>query len=177
MINKAGNHRRECTMSITFNAFEIFEMAEQIERNGVKFYRKAARNVSDRDIKQMLLELADMEAEHEQTFTAMRRQISHKQRELITFDPENEVALYLQAMAGGHVFDLNKDLSELLTGKDTIEDILKMAIEAEKDSIVFYLGLKDFVPAQAGKEKVEDIITEEQSHIVILSQKLKALKR
>ena len=163
-------------MSITFNAFEIFEMAEQIERNGVKFYRKAAQGLSDRDIRQTLLDLADMEADHEKTFANMRKQISYKQRELITFDPENEVALYLQAMANGHVFDLRKDISQQLTGKETVEDILKMAIEAEKDSIVFYLGLRDFVPAKAGKDKVEDIIKEEQGHIAVLSQKLAALK-
>jgi rubrerythrin len=48
-------------MSITFNAFEIFEIAEQIERNGVKFYRKAAKGISDQDLRQTLLELADME--------------------------------------------------------------------------------------------------------------------
>ena len=30
-------------MSVDFNADEIFEMAEQIERNGVKFYNKAAK--------------------------------------------------------------------------------------------------------------------------------------
>ena len=163
-------------MGITFNAFEIFEMAEQIERNGVKFYRKAAEGTPDQDIRQTLLELADMEAEHEETFANMRKQISYKERELITFDPENEMALYLQAMASGHVFDLKKDPSQQLTGKETVEDILKMAIEAEKDSIVFYLGLKDFVPIKAGRDKVEEIIKEEQSHITLLSQKLAALK-
>jgi len=163
-------------MGITFNAFEIFEMAEQIERNGVKFYRKAAEGNSDQEICQTLLDLADMEAEHEETFANMRKQISYKERELITFDPENEMALYLQAMASGHVFDLKKDPSQQLTGKETVEDILKMAIEAEKDSIVFYLGLKDFVPIKAGRDKVEEIIKEEQSHITLLSQKLAALK-
>ena len=47
-------------MSITFNANEIFEMAEEIERNGAKFYRKAAQNTSDNQTKQMLLDMADM---------------------------------------------------------------------------------------------------------------------
>ena len=163
-------------MSITFNAFEIFEMAEQIERNGVKFYRKAADGISDEDIRQALLDLADMEAEHEETFANMRKQISYKERELITFDPENEIALYLQAIANGHVFDLKKDLSRQLTGKETAADILKMAIEAEKDSIVFYVGLKDFVPVKAGKDKVEDIIKEELGHVAELSEKLAALE-
>ena len=163
-------------MSITFNAFEIFEMAEQIERNGVKFYRKAADGISDEDTRQALLDLADMEAEHEETFANMRKQISYKERELITFDPENEIALYLQAIANGHVFDLKKDPSQQLTGKETTEDILKMAIEVEKDSIVFYVGLKDFVPVKAGKDKVEDIIKEELGHVAELSEKLAALE-
>ena len=163
-------------MSITFNAFEIFEMAEQIERNGVKFYRKAAQRISDQDVRQTLVDLADMEAEHEETFAGMRKQLSDEDRELRVFDPENEVALYLQAMANGHVFDLKKDPGEQLTGTETVEDILKLAIDAEKDSIVFYLGLKDFVPVKAGKDKVEAIIKEEMGHIAVLNRRLPALK-
>lgn len=163
-------------MSISFNAIEIFEIAERIERNGVKFFRRAAEVLSDEDIRQTLLSLAEMEAEHEETFANMRKQISHKERELITFEPENEMTLYLQAIANGHIFDLKKDPSEQLTGKETAEDILKLAIEAEKDSIVLYIGLKNFVPAKAGKDKVEEIIEEEMGHIVVLNQRLTALK-
>ena len=33
-------------MAITFSMDEIFAMAERIERNGVAFYRKAAKGVS-----------------------------------------------------------------------------------------------------------------------------------
>jgi len=163
-------------MSISFNAIEIFEIAERIERNGVKFFRRAAEVLSDQDVRQTLLSLAEMEAEHEETFANMRKQISHKERELITFEPENEMTLYLQAIANGHVFDLKKDPSEQLTGKETAEDILKLAIEAEKDSIVLYIGLKNFVPAKAGKDKVDEIIEEEMGHIVVLNQRLTALK-
>ena len=163
-------------MSVTLNAIEIFEIAERIERNGVKFYCKAAEGLSDEDIRQTLLSLAEMEAEHEETFANMRKQISHKERELITFEPENEMTLYLQAIANGHIFDLKKDPSEELTGKETIDNILKLAIEAEKDSIVFYVGLKNFVPAKAGQDKVEEIIEEEMGHIVVLNQKLEAWK-
>ncbi|MHC4455560.1 MAG: ferritin family protein [Planctomycetota bacterium] len=161
-------------MSITFNALEIFEMAEQIERNGVKFYRKAAESISDRDMRRMLLDLAAMEVDHEKTFADMKEELSEAERQPVIFDPDNEAALYLQAMADGHVFDLNKDISEQLTGKESIEDILKMAIEAEKDSIIFYLGLKDFVPARLGKDWVEAIIKEEMSHIAILNRRLAA---
>lgn len=163
-------------MSITFNAFEIFEMAEQIERNGVKFYRTAAKHVSDKDVRQVLLDLAEMEVEHEKTFAEMRKDLSKEAMDLNIFDPEDEAALYLQAMANGHVFNLKADPAEKLKGDESVEKVLKSAIGAEKDSIVFYLGLKDFVPAKAGKDKVEAIIKEEMSHITILNQRLSVIK-
>lgn len=163
-------------MSIAFNALEILEMAEQIERNGVKFYRKAAQSVSDRQMRQLFEGLAEMEVEHGKIFAGMKKQLSDEAREPVVFDPENEIALYLQAFADGHVFDPKKDLSKQLTGTESVEDILKLAIGIEKDSIVFYLGLKDFVSVKAGKEKVEAVIKEEMGHIAVLNQKLSALK-
>ncbi len=35
-------------MAISFNLDEIFEMAEQIEKNGASFYREAARKTGDK---------------------------------------------------------------------------------------------------------------------------------
>ncbi len=162
-------------MSISFNAIEVFEIAERIERNSVKFYRRAAEALSDQDLCQILLSLAEFEKEHEETFANMRKQISNKEWDLITFDPENEMTLYLQTIADSHVFDPTKDPGEQLKDKETAEDIFKYAIEAEKNSIIFYLGLKYFVPAKAGKDKVDEIIEEEVGHIAELNLRLSAL--
>ena len=162
-------------MGITFNADEIFKMAEEIERNGVKFYNKAAENVSDSEIRTMLLELAEMEVEHEKTFSAMRADLSDPEKQSDIFDPDNEAVLYLQAMADGHVFDTSVDPSSMLSGNEKVEDILKMGIQAEKDSIAFYLGLKKLIPSLEGQGQVEHIIAEEMMHISILSGKLAAL--
>ncbi len=163
-------------MTVTLNAFEIYEIAEQIERNGARFYRTVAKTLKNAGFAQTLLELADMEDLHEKTFAAMRKALSEQERELMAFDPENEAALYLQAMAGGHVFNLKKDPTEQLTGKETAADILKMGIGAEKDSIVYYLGLKDFVDSPAGRDKIEAIISEEMGHIAVLNRELTSLE-
>jgi rubrerythrin len=53
-----------------------------------------------------------------------------------------------------------------------LKDVLKRAIQKEKDSIVYYTGLKDFIPGRAGKHKIDDIIEEEMRHIRILIQSL-----
>jgi rubrerythrin len=161
-------------MSISFNAIEVFEIAERIERNSVKFYRGAAEAFSDQDLSQIFLSLAEFEKEHVETFSDMRKQISNKEWDLITFDPENDMSLYLRTIADSHIFDPKKDPGEQLKDKKTAEDIFKYAIAAEKNSIIFYLGLKNFVPTKAGKDKVDDIINEEMGHIAELNLRLSA---
>ena len=158
---------------ITFNADEIFEMAEQIERDGAKFYRKAAQSADDEG-RDLLLRLADMEDDHEKTFAAMRSELTDA-KERYTPDPDNQAALYLQAVADGKVFGL--DPSEDLSGTESMEDILTTAIGLEKDSVVFYESMKEIVQTTAGGEKVAAIITEEVGHIVDLRNQLEALKQ
>ncbi|MFY9705943.1 MAG: rubrerythrin, partial [Desulfobacterales bacterium] len=59
----------------------------------------------------------------------------------------------------------------------SMEKILKAAIEAEKDSIVFYLGMKNAVPEKLGRDRIEAIIKEEMGHIRLLSRELAQLKK
>ncbi len=163
-------------MSIQFNADEIFEMAEQIERNGARFYRKAAEGFEDAGTRDTLLNLASREDEHLKTFADMRASLPNKDRGWDMFDPEGQAAMYLRAMADGYVFDVQTDPSEKLTGKETLEEIYRTAIGLEKDSIVFYRGLREMVPENLGRDRIEDIIREEMKHITILSKGLASLK-
>jgi len=159
---------------ITFNADEVFEMAEQIERNGAKFYRKAAASAGGA-ARTVFENLADMEDQHEKTFHEMRQQLTKTERAAVTFDPDSEGALYLQSMADGKVFNLRADPSEKLTGGERPQEVLHTAIGLEKDSIVFYLGLRDIVPDARGRGRLDDIIKEEMGHITLLTGQLAAL--
>ncbi len=159
-------------MAVTYNADEIFEMAVQLERNGAKFYRAAAEKLPS--VRKVLTDLAAMEDEHEKTFANMREQLSNQEQ--IVFDPEGEAQMYLGVMAEGQVFDVGAEPAGQFEGKETAEDILEMAIGKEKESIAFYAGLKECVPPQAGRDKVEAIIREEFGHIATLNEQLSALK-
>ena len=86
-------------MNATYNAFEAFEIAEQIERNAVKFYRKAAELSDDPRASEMFLKLAEWEKVHVQVFADMRKQLSEDEKTTTTYDPDNEAALYLKTMA------------------------------------------------------------------------------
>ncbi len=160
-------------MSMPFNAEEIFEMAEEIERNGAKFYRAAAKKFPR--IAQVFTELAEMEDRHLKTFAAMRADFDEAELESPVFDPDGQAQMYLKVMADGHVFDIKSDPVGLLAANKTPADVLKMAIGFEKDSIAFYAGLRESVPRYAGRDKIEAIIKEEFGHIATLSEKLRGL--
>ncbi|KPK35823.1 MAG: hypothetical protein AMJ65_17125 [Phycisphaerae bacterium SG8_4] len=160
-------------MAIPFNADEIFEMAEQIERNGGRFYRAAAEKFPA--VRELLLRLAEWEDEHEKTFAAMRAELAEGQGDALVFDPDGQAQMYLRAMADGHVFNVDSEPEDKVAGKDTPEAILKFAIGIERDSIAFYVGLKQSVSSEAGRDKVQAIIKEEINHVAILSKELEAL--
>ena len=155
-------------MMYDFNADDIFEMAEQMERNGAKFYRTAAESVTEQREKDFMIRLAKMEDSHEKTFAHMRSTLKANEKVETVFDPEGESANYLRALADTRVF-FKKEIDT-----SSMEAILKDAITAEKDSIVFYLGMRDAVPEKMGRNRLDDIIREEMGHIQLLSKELTA---
>lgn len=163
-------------MSIKFSADEILSVAEKIERNGARFYQRAAELQDDPKKAQLLTDLAKMEEEHERTFSAMRAALTEQERAETVYDPEDEIGLYLQAMANGHIFDPESDPAATLKQNDSLESVLRTAIGLEKESVVFYQGVKSIVPERLGQGRVEAIIKEEVGHIGVLSARLAEVK-
>jgi rubrerythrin len=159
-------------MTVTFNAVEVFEIAGQIERNGAKFYRKAAAIFDDPEIGKMFLRLAEWETEHEKTFADMRKQVLGSHTASMSFRPQ-ETLPDPKVMAALAVFGIRAEPTEELNGKESRADILRRAVEKEKDSIVFYNGLKDFLFDATDQEQVDRIITEEMRHVRMLDESLK----
>ena len=153
-----------------FTADDVFEMAEQLERNGAKFYQEAAQHTGNPEYKKLLQMLSDMEIEHEKIFIKLRSELSGNEKSSTVFDPQNESVLYLRALADTKVF-FEKEIDF-----SSMKSVLKAAILAEKDSIVFYLGMKEMVPEKFGKDKLDKIIKEEMGHIKILANELKGIK-
>jgi rubrerythrin len=153
-------------MMYDFNAKDVFEMALKLERNGAAFYKKAAENTKETSYKSLLMDLSSMELGHEKVFSSMMADLTEKEKEQTVFDPQGESLAYLKSLADTRVFFEKKiDVSSL-------KEIFMSAIGAEKDSIVFYLGMKDLVPEKSGKNRLDAIIKEEMGHIEVLSRHL-----
>ena len=162
-------------MSIPFNMDEVYEMAEQMERNGQAYYRRASEKVADSAPRKVLVDLAEMEADHEKTFAAMRAATAKQLKPPPSFDPYGEASQYLHAFISGLVFDLDARPEDLLADCEDLQEILRKAIGMERDSIAFYLGIKEMVPPEQGRDKIEDIVREEMGHVAMLSSRIKAM--
>ena len=155
-------------MAFVFNADEVFEMAEQIERNGAAFYRLAAKQFPAQQ--RLLTMIAEQEDAHCATFSALRRQLASKDKEATAYDPGQEAEAYLRAMADRRVVDVSRRPKDVLKGAESFADILGIAVGMEKDAIVFYIGMQEMVPPALGRDKLDLIIKEEKKHIVFLNQ-------
>jgi rubrerythrin len=161
------------TYTYKFNLNEVFEIAEQIERNGAEFYRKSALKFEDNsEVKNLLVDLALQEDNHEKTFS----DILHKVLKNEGINQEDELTRqYLDAIAGQFVFNKATEEAELIDNMSK-QEVFDVAIVKEKDSIVFYVGLKNILTSEQDKKSIDLIIEEEQRHLVDLRKYSEILK-
>ncbi len=147
-----------------FTTREIIDMAIQIEKNGENYYREALKRTTDPSLESLLLFLADQEYEHARWFEGLKKRVKASA-------PGSEGAemdgTMLRRLVGSQRFSLNDvDVSRL----DSVKRLLDVAIELEKDTIVFYQMLQTFIDDPATLEDLNEIIAEENRHIELLSE-------
>ena len=148
-------------------------MAIRAEENAGAFYRRAADLHKDKADVAFLLRLAEMEDWHKITFEKMQTELAAVRQERGAYQPDDEAARYLDALADASVSEGSPQLADSLTDEESMEDILKAAIEMEKDAVLFYLGLADAVPEELGRDSVKEVIKQEQSHVATLTNELR----
>lgn len=153
-------------MSILFSGNELIDIAVRIEENGQAFYLAAAERAEDENFAAVLRKLADDEVAHKDTFQAL-----YKPDEDYSLDPgyNEEVDAYIKAMAGAQVFAPGKSVAELARGARDIFEVLNMAMGAEKDSILYYTEMKNWVVPK-DKDIIGKVIAEEKKHLKDLTE-------
>jgi rubrerythrin len=162
-------------MSYLFNAEEVFDIAIEIEENGKNFYEKAQGKIDVPAIKELFDYLAAEEVSHKARFEVLKSELPESARDDDIWDPENEMNQYLKMMADSHVFRSGKEVEEKLNKIGGSVEAVKMAMDFEKDSIVFFLTMQDVTSDAHGKEKIGLLVKEEQEHLKKLSLRLKEL--
>jgi rubrerythrin len=165
-------------MKIKFNPEQAYLVAKRIEENGAAFYRRAADFVDDPEKKKLLLSLADWEGRHIEFFESLRNDISDIEPMEYTkyidrlFKPDADTEVNIREWADSAIFSPDESPVELLTGNETLEDILRIALRLEKDAVVFYTGLKEVMNVTKESDALNKIIREEMRHISVLTHEL-----
>ena len=159
-------------MYLGFNADEIFSVAIEIEENGRVFYGKARELTDNKEVRNLFSYLEQAEINHKEKFTELRSRLPDKATSEAVWDPDNEDDEYLKILADTNVFRKDTDVKDKLSRISDFTDSLKLAIQFEKDSILFYSFIKDFTDKSKGREFIDKIIDEEKKHLRELSREL-----
>lgn len=160
-------------MSRELTGTEILETAERMEQNAAKFYRRAAGMYGDAKISKLFSDLAQWEKRHVEVFAEMKERLSKQSWGLGQYGSERPDASRPRMPTA--VFPDRADPGQELTGRETKADVLRMAIQKEKDSIAYYTSLKEFVLGAEDVRAVKDILGEEERHVRILTQSLEQI--
>jgi len=150
---------------LAFNADEIFRIGMEIELNGMAFYRAAAESCIDKEAKSIMEFLGNEEAKHHQIFSAMRGKLPEGAKGQTVFDPDDEMALYVKALADSRVFTNESEAAKLAKSCKTPVEVLRAALQFEKDTILLFESMKKATKPEWGQSKIDGLIEEEKGHI------------
>ena len=147
-----------------FSAKEIVDIAVGIEESGYYFYTRCREKFDNREFKELFGFLAEEELRHKEIFEKMLGEL----KDLSGMFTE-EYFQYLRAIGDERVFKNNGDVDRVIKGIASINDVLKVALTAEKDSILWYSELA----VMYGKDRdthlvLERLLDEERRHVVLL---------
>jgi rubrerythrin len=133
---------------------KAIETAIQAEELGVKFYSKlATKFAGNSELKSIFEHLAKDEVLHHREFKALLEKASFE-----NIDVSDEDELYFMGC------DISKYFSNMEDIKTDISpvEVFKQALEFEKESVLFYTGIRDLIGIN---EILETIIAKEKIHV------------
>ena len=149
-----------------FSLKDIIDIAVQIEQNGERVYRNAAQKIENPSLRSLLQGLAEEEAQHAKWFEALIDTVTG------TGDFQEQEKMgraLLKNAVGDQSFTLeDADFSSM----EKIEDLLELAIEFEKDTVLFYGMLQPLIEDQKTLEQLHAVIQEEENHAQRLKEVL-----
>ncbi|MGB2629783.1 MAG: ferritin family protein [Candidatus Omnitrophota bacterium] len=147
-------------MGKVFSGCEVVELAIQIEKNGVEFYKELALKTGDRKLKDTFEYLAGEEGKHIEVFKELFNSVcEYKPKEAYP----DEYFSYMNSLASQYVFTRKDKGAEIAkTVKSDMEGI-EIGIKAEEDSINFYEEIKKIV-SESDQSMVGEVIKQEKDH-------------
>jgi len=149
-----------------FRASEILDMAVEIEKEGLAFYRAARENAAS-PVVEVLNFLIAQEEQHVRIFSEMKTKVD--EHFLLPESYLGEREAFINSFVKDQVFYNPLKAMEQFRGVVDVLETIRIAIDFERRSILFYSWIKQIVRRSEG-EAIDRIISEEHAHIGKLLQ-------
>jgi len=163
-------------MDIELTTDDVLIMAEQIEEDASSFYTEAASMCTSQGCARTMLRLASMEDDHVAIFSVMRTHLCADGWSSAPIDSHRatgeDLGLLRYLVSG-----IRQDLGGRFGRTDSPDDVLRKAIEFEKDTIVLFVSMKGMLPRTDDQKKMDHVIREEVGHVLMLAGERVALNR
>jgi rubrerythrin len=145
-------------MTDLFSIRELLEVAIREEQTGAAFYRRLAETTDDDDLEAFALRVAQMEDAHEELFIDLLERCREAD---IGREPAGD---YMSYMAQDRVLGSEADARRLAEDIDDPAEAADLALELERQTLLFFLEMKEFVPEEQAR-LLHDVIEEERQHV------------
>ena len=155
-------------MSIQLSGADIIDLAVQTEVRGEAFYRQAATMSGNGEAGRLFAYLADEELRHKKVFQGLSPAIINTEMDPTTWD---EAQMYIAATVDASFFSRADAPIRAVPAGATIGDMLRQAIEFEKQTLLYFYALRDLIQP-ANRPILDNVIQEEKSHVRRLAARL-----
>ena len=151
------------------DARELLKMAIRDEETGMEFYQVLADKTEDEALRKKFLEIREQEIGHAERFREMVEGLGdYVPREEVPGDYEH----YYESFLSKRDYMNPDDAVELARKTKTDEEAIRFALSQEKDTLLFFIEMKELVPSNQHRDLVQAVIHEERTHVIDLSQLL-----
>ena len=153
-------------MAGIFKATDILLAAQEVETRGEVFYNRLVETTTEPKLKELFSFLAGEETKHREIFAKLYERVGEV--ELPAWAEEDEYVDYLKFLLDSHTLFRLGDVDHLKQFMGTAEEAIETAMGFEKDTILFFVEMQEFVP-EGEKKYIKACIDEERSHLRLLA--------
>lgn len=162
-------------MSVSgFNDVEALKIAINLENDGYELYSRAIETARSPSLESTFRLLAQQELDHKARFQKLLDELQDK-GDYTHYIDSQEVEAYIRALVEPRIFPKGEGAEEALSRIKSPEEAIRLGIEAEKNSILFYSELTSLTNRVNARRIFSALIKEEKHHLVILTDELRKL--
>lgn len=153
-------------MDDRFSVQQVVEIAIEIEKNGVTFYRSLAESADTARLRELFVYLAEEEKRHVARFQEILESTGGYRISEAYY--ATQYMGYMKALADERVFRSDISVAEAADRARSPREAIDIAIGFEKDSILFLHEMCGLVP-ESDRGTIQKLLDEERDHVRRLS--------